>query len=400
MTDPTFDQRFEQAKAHFLAGLASHQAGDDAQAARHYQASLTLLPGRVSTLVNLAATQLRLGRPQDALSNADAALAVEPDSTEALLHRATALAQLGRPQPALVAFRRLLALAPGHAPAWSACGNLLREMHRLDEAAQAFRQALAHGADADLQAYYLASVTVQAGPATAPQAYVQQLFDGYADDFDRHLVGQLGYQAHRRLVDGLNGLNGLAGSGGAPWASALDLGCGTGLCGPLVRPLVQRLTGIDLSERMLQKARALGVYDRLEQGDVVQCLRQTDERFDLVLAADVFIYIGDLAPVFEAVRRVMDRGVFCFSVEIPEPGGTAENAERAESAGGPALGYQLQPSLRYAHPEAALLRLASRHGFEPVAINSAVVRQDQREAIDGLYVYLRPVPDAPATPGG
>ena len=374
MAQPPTDDRFEQAKAQFFAGLDRFQAGDFAQAEHHYRASLALVPGRPSTLINLAATQLRLARPRDALANADAALAAEADSADALLHRATALAQLGRTHEALAAFDRLLALAPTLAPAWSSRGSLLREMQRLDEAAQAFREALRHGADPELHAYYLASVG-GAGPVpTAPRAYVQQLFDDYADEFDQHLVGQLQYQAHQRLVDGL------AGAGGASYASALDLGCGTGLCGPLVRPLVRRLTGLDLSPRMLEKARALAVYDRLEQADLVPYLSRSDERHDLVLAADVFIYVGDLAPVFAGVRRVMDRGIFCFTVEALADDDAAD--------------FRLLPSLRYAHSRAYLLRLAAAHGFEPVTLASGPVRQDQREAIDGLYVYLRRTPSA------
>jgi predicted TPR repeat methyltransferase len=362
------DDHFEQAKAAFVAGLTCQQAGAFAPAEAHYRKSLSLLPGRASTLINLAATLLQLARPQDALASADAALAAEPDSTDALLHRATALAQLDRPHDALAAFERLLTLAPEHAPAWSMRGSLLRELQRFDEAAQAFRQALHHGADPALNAYYLAAVEARDAPPASPPAYVQGLFDRYADEFDQHLLEQLHYQGHRHLIDGL-----LAVSGG-PYESALDLGCGTGLCGALVRAHVGRLTGVDLSARMLDKARELGVYDRLEQADVVEFLCRIDQRQELLLAADVFIYIGDLRPLFEAARRAMDRGVFCFSVEAIERG----DAD-----------FQLQPSLRYAHSKPYLLRMAAQHGFELIAMRSAPVREDQREAVDGLYVYLK-----------
>jgi predicted TPR repeat methyltransferase len=360
---------FERAKAAFFAGLARQQAGDDAAAERHYRESLTLVPGRASTLINLAAVQLRLARPIDALSSADAALAAEPDSSDALLHRATALARLGHPEDALLAFRRLLAIEPHHAAGWSGAGTAARELGRLDEAAQAFREALRHGAERELHDYYLASVQGAGAPATAPAGYVEALFDGYAGEFDRHLVDELGYQAPRRLVEGLAAL------GDERFAATLDLGCGTGLCGPLVRPRSERLTGVDLSARMLAQARRLGVYDRLEQAEIVAFLERSDERFDLVLAADVFIYVGDLRPVFRALQRVMTHGVFCFTVE------TLAASDPAEQ--------RLLPSLRYAHAPAALGRLADAHGFDVAAMLRAPVREEQRAAVDGLYVYLR-----------
>ena len=363
---PTSD-RFEQAKAHFFAGLAHHRCGEFADAEQRYLSALALLPGRASTLINLAATRLRLARPGDALASADAALEAEPDSADALLHRATALAELGRRAEALAAFERLLAIAPTHAQAWSSRGSLLREMNRLDEAAQAFRQAMQHGADVPLHTYYLASVGASDRPPSAPAAYVQHLFDGYADEFDEHLVGQLHYQAHRSLVDGL------VRWAPGPYASALDLGCGTGLCGPLVRPMVKRLTGVDLSARMLERARGLDVYDTLEHGDVVQFLGRTDEGYELLLAADVFIYVGALEAVFQGAQRTMTRGTFCFSVEL-----AADDVD-----------YELLPSLRYAHSKPYLLRLAQAHGFEAIAMHGGPVREDQGVSIDGLYVYLR-----------
>jgi predicted TPR repeat methyltransferase len=401
MTDPVNESRFEDAKSRFLAGLKSLRDGRFEDAERHFLGSLEAWPGRASTLVNLAATQLELARPAAALASADAALRADPAGLDALLHRATALLQLGRfaqalldfdrllaadagvvdgwfrrgqtlehlgrQRDALASFERVLALDPSRADAWSGSGTLLRELGRLDAAAHAFRQALRHGADPDLHAYYLASVQGEAAPATAPRAYVRTLFDDYADEFDSHLVAALRYQAHTGLVAGLAAL------ARGPYRSALDLGCGTGLCGPLVRPLAERLAGLDLAPRMLERAAALGVYDTLHEADLLEHLRDSDARHDLVLAADVFIYVGDLDPVFAAVRGAMQRGVFCFTVELLAPGGGD---------------FALRPSLRYAHAEDYLLRLADAHGFAPLAVARASVRENQGEAVPGLFVYL------------
>lgn len=363
---------FEQARQHFLDGLGHLEAGRLAAAERSFLDSLAHLPGRVSTLVNLAAVRLRLSRPAEALQAADEVLAQAHDERDGWLHRSTALAQLGRTQEALAAYDRLLQIDPELAQAWVDRGSLLREMHRLDEAARCFERAIALGADNELTRYYLASVSPTPVPPTAPRAYVETLFDTYADDFNHHLVDTLGYQAHTVLAEPLPRL--LPGV----VSRAMDLGCGTGLCGPMLRPLVRELTGVDLSAAMLDKARGLGVYDQLVHGDIVEHLVQRQQAgaapLDLVVATDVFIYVGALEAVFASVRpQLAPGGLFCFSVELaPEP--------RADVV--------LQPSLRYAHGQTYLEGLAREHGLSVVHRLRQPVRRDQREAIDGLFLYL------------
>ncbi len=392
----------EQAKHLFMQGVAALESGHPAEAKECFMSSLELVPGRISTLVNLAAAHLDLGQPEDALAVTEQIVAADPDNLDAWFHRGTAFGLLDRNEDALASFERLLAIEehfaepwqrhaqvlqslkrpeqalqsydralaidPSLAEAWSNRGGILQEMRRLDEAAASFRQALEHGGDPELNRYYLASVGGSGAPAAAPPSYVRSLFDDYADQFDEHLVKVLRYHGHTALVGRLETV--------APrrFRSALDLGCGTGLCAPLLGKIAQRLTGVDLSRRMLDKAKTLGLYQQLLEGDIVQYLQDTGDRHDLVLAADVFIYIGDLAPTFSGVRRVLDSGgVFCFSVESSAPG---------------CSDFQLQPSLRYAHAESYLRRLADQHGLQVAQVYRQQLREDQRTAIDGLLVYL------------
>jgi predicted TPR repeat methyltransferase len=430
MTDP-----FEQAKQLFFQGLQEFEAGRLQEAERAFEGSLQLLPGRVSTLVNLGATKLRLGKPQEALGPLEQALGQEPGDRDAWCHHSEALARLGRfddslvscdkalaidagchpawrgramvltrlhrYEDALAALDRLTELVPGHgetwqlrgqalqklarhdealicydkalaldpnlAPAWALRGGILKDQKRFDEAIECFRQAISHGGDPELNGYFLASLQGSDAPATAPRHYVQSLFDDYADHFDEHLMNVLRYEAPRFLVDNL------AGVGPERFAAALDLGCGTGLCGPLIKPRVQQLDGVDLSPRMLDKARSLGVYERLLQDDLIAHLQSTPQRYDLVLSADVFIYVGDLEPVFAGVSRVMDRGgVFCFS---------AEEAAYEHT-------FLLNAHQRYAHSGRYVRQLAARHGFEVVKMPRHAIREDQREPIPGMYSYL------------
>ena len=428
-------ENFEKAKNLFVEGVRDFEAGRFADAAEKFQSSLALLPGRVSTLTNLAATQIELSRPEEALSVLEQALAAEPDNLDAWCHQGVALGALGRHEEALVsyskvlqvdgqraaawyhrgiglnilhrhdealaAFEQFLGIQPDHseawfrhgqtlqsldrheqalssyekalaidpslALAWSNRGSILKDLKRLDEAAISLEKAIAHGGDAELNGYFLAAVLGQKAPAIAPQQYVQGLFDDYAEAFDEHLVRVLNYRAHTVLTENLRGLS------NRRFRHALDLGCGTGLCGPLVKPCVEQLDGIDLSPKMIEQARTFAVYERLVQADIAEYLRTTDQSYDLVLAADVFIYIGDLEPVFSGVRRVMDSGgVFCFSAECPE--GSED--------------FELKTSLRYGQSEHYIRDLAGQHGFGIIKILHRPIREDQQQPIAGLYAYL------------
>lgn len=355
---------FEQARDFFLRGVAHYEAGEFAAAEREFAAALALVPGRASALTNLGAVRLKLGRPAEAAALLEEALAQEPGNAEALRHRAAALAELGQLDAALASIDRALLVDPANGPAWTLRGSLLRSLGRAAEADAAYRSAAAHGDDSALNRYFLASLGGGAAPAHAPREYVEALFDGYSHEFDAHLVQVLRYRAPERLVQGL---------GSARAAAALDLGCGTGLCGPLLRPLAARLDGVDLSARMVERARSGGAYDEVVQADVAEYLLATPRRYDLVVAADVFIYVGALEQVFEGAARVIPPGGrFCFSVEVAGAGQE----------------LVLQPSLRYAHAPGYIHKLAKQSGFEISATSEGPIREDQGLPIPGLFAWL------------
>ncbi len=241
----------EQARQFFQDGLAHSEAGRLEQAQRSFAAALSLAPGRPSVLTNLGATLVRRGHWGDALAPLEEATAAEPANLQAWSYLAIAHAELGQATPALRAFERALEIDPAQAGLWSQRGSLLRELGRLGEAAECFERALALGADPQLHDYYLASVRDgAAAPDTAPRGYVQALFDRYAGEFQSHLVQALHYRGHEVLVHGLAPL------GPKRFGSVLDLGCGTGLIAPLIKPVGDRVDGVDLSLAMLEQARA------------------------------------------------------------------------------------------------------------------------------------------------
>lgn len=426
---------FERARALFAEGVSLLGQGRHADAEQRLEASLQHVPGRASTLLNLGVARLRLARPQAALQALDAALAAEPDAADAWGHRGVALAGLGRfdealasfdealvrapgepsvsyhraltlnalrrhgealalfdalssSQPdaglirlqqartlqclarhdeALVSYRRALVLDPTLGEGWSLLGQLLNDRGQAGEAASCFEQALAHGAPADLNRWFLAAVRGGSAPEHAPPAYVQRLFDGYATAFDGHLLQGLHYRAPAEL-DRL-----LASTGTPHGCAALDLGCGTGLCAPMLLRHARQVDGVDLSAAMLEQARATGHYRHLVHAELAAHLQGTSERYGLVVAADVFIYVGALDEVFAGVRRVLEPGGrFAFSVE---PAAGAQH-------------YELRPSLRYAHGAGYLRELARRQGLGWLAQQAAPLREDQGRPVAGLYLVL------------
>jgi predicted TPR repeat methyltransferase len=265
-------------------------------------------------------------------------------------------------------FAQTLELVPRWAPAWFGLGEALQAMERRDEAARAFREALAHDpADSAGAALRLAVLTGES-PAAAPPAYVKTLFDQYAAKFDRHLVEALAYRGPEILADALD-----RAAPGRAFRHAIDLGCGAGLSGATIRARSGLLTGVDLSPAMIAQAGAKGLYDRLAAAELLDFLGEEPEGgADLVIAADVFVYIGDLAPVFAAVARALEQGgLFAFTAQSRLEGG-----------------YRLGPDMRFAHDEAYLRACAQTAGFAMLALSPVVTRKDRGADVPGWVVVL------------
>ncbi len=362
---------FEAARQAFGAGLQAQAEGRLAEAEAQYRLSLQHLPGRPSTLTDLGLGLLMRQRPADALPCFEAVLAAEPDNPAAWQHRGATLARLGRPAEALDDTARALAMAPGHGALWAQQGHLLKDLGRPAEARQALLQAQALGADNPTTRYLLASLGAAVdAPPVAPADYVSSLFDSYADSFDDHLVQQLGYGAPQRLVQTL--VNTLADP--PQLGAVLDIGCGTGLAGVEARPHASRLVGVDLSAGMLDKARGRGCYDALHQADLAAWMGATAERFDTLLAADVFIYIGALDEVFAGMRRVLRSGGW-LALSVEEAAGPAD--------------YELRDSARYAQRAGYLHALAARHGLQLRREQRAPLRLHEGQPLAGLYLWLQ-----------
>jgi len=391
----------ERAKAHFIAGNQHFEAARHAQARSEYEAALALVPGRASVLANLGITLCCLGEWESAIERLDAALLADATNAEAwaalgisreargdwagaahALRRALSLGasraslslslamcelRLDRPEEGLKALDEAIALDPGFAEAWSQRGHLLREAGQLAEAARCYRQALQHGGDAELHRFYLAAVEDAREPPAPPAHYARALFEEYADDFQAHLLAQLKYTAPQTLLTPLT-------ASGRRFAQVLDLGCGTGLCGALLAPHADAIEGVDLSGAMVRRAQASGHYRRVVQGELIHFLREAGAPADLIVAADVFIYVGALDAVFAAATaRLAPGGVFAFSVEQADAGRE----------------LQLRPSLRYAHSRALIERLAAAHGLVVEKIEAGAIREDQRKPVMGWYAWLR-----------
>ncbi|MBN9551227.1 MAG: methyltransferase domain-containing protein [Alphaproteobacteria bacterium] len=271
----------------------------------------------------------------------------------------------GEPAQAAELLLGALELSPQWAAGWFRLGEMQEAAGLSDQAAQAWTMALELEPADRLGAALKLQLIGKAPAATAPpSAFVETLFDHYADSFEESLVENLGY----RLPDFLAQAIRKARPG--RFRLALDLGCGTGLMGERLRPFVDRLEGYDISAGMLRKAKAKGIYDLLAKADL-QCFSHSGTGADLVVAADVFIYVGALEGIVGAVADMLaEGGMFAFSVETLAGGGD----------------FTLRPSRRFAHSEAYVRRVLSANGLAVLSMEGMVIRHDQRSPVEGLAI--------------
>ncbi len=267
--------------------------------------------------------------------------------------------------------RQTVEIAPGFAPAWFLLGSAAERLAVLGEAVAAYRRALAID-PADALGATLRLALLGAGEPAMPPAYVRQLFDDYADAFDRHLRRSLAYRGPEVVADALRRacsrrLRPMR------FGTALDLGCGTGLAGEVLRPVCATLAGVDLSPAMVRKAAARRIYDELAADDLSDWLATRPRgAADLAVAVDVFVYLGDLAPVFRAVAEALaPGGLLAFTVQA----GEGETLTLGEDH-------------RFWHAEPQVRGWAEAAGFGVVLSEPASTRRDRGADVPGRVLVL------------
>jgi predicted TPR repeat methyltransferase len=304
-------------------------------------------------------------RNKEALAQAREASQLFPTAAAAALALGVALLAAGQLPTAIAEMQRALRIDPTLNEARYQLGCAWLEAGEPEKALQEFAAASRDEAPAGLAQRITEAEAMIAAPRSNA-GYVRHLFDQFSADYDMRMIAQLGYSAPQVLrnlaATVLPDVRSL---------TILDLGCGTGLAGVAFADLAARLHGIDLSPAMIEKARTREIYNDLAVTDIEAVL--PTNTYDLVIAADTLVYLGDLKRLFRNVDAALKgEGSFLF---------TAERAEGDD--------YFLGPKRRWRHSEGYLRSLAARVGFEISGLIACTPRMEAGVPVDGLAVALR-----------
>jgi predicted TPR repeat methyltransferase len=395
----------DYANAYNILGNAYLGKSDYSTAAETFNKALEIKPDFLDARFNLGRALLEIGDPNAALPHFEKVLEANPQREHALSCKADVLAyqrkyteaeelyqqainindsfapayvglgrlqvELFQPNDALVYFKRAIEINPNNIEALMRAGDAFRKLNNLDAAAAAFQDALDIDPDNAQAKYHLATVQQDSPPPAKPDNdYVRRLFDEFVPTYDESLANieyngpeQLAALARQFLPDE-----------NEQSQDILDIGCGTGLSGITFKSMARNLKGIDISPRMIDAARKRGIYDELEENEILNALVKHQNDTDLVVSADMFPYVGDLESIFLAITSALrSNGLFLFTVE------THEGDEA----------YKLSKTARYSHSRKYITNLATRRGLSVLACNDTSYRKEAGVPVNGLTVALR-----------
>jgi predicted TPR repeat methyltransferase len=258
-------------------------------------------------------------------------------------------------------------------------GHALSSLGNHDRAAIAYQEALKLAPEDPYVRHLVVSSGAMQDSRRAPDGYIRTVFDGYADRFEGHLISlQYGIPGAIRAVL----LNHPKIASGLSLGPALDLGCGTGLVALAIGDLpIESFTGVDLSPRMLAHAKAKRIYAELREGDIVADLTAHEQRWPLIVAADVLCYMGALEELLALVhKRLEPSGWFVFSVErmVPDHDGTIPGNGN----------WALQRQGRYVHAEHYVYEAVCAAGFRILRMDRPAIRQEAGTDVAGLLLAI------------
>jgi len=348
------------------------ESGRVDEAAAAYEQAARLAPQRADIQNNLGVLRREQKRFEESEAAYRRAIALDPEFVDAHTNLGNLLHSTNRDEAAMVSYCEALALKPANVRARQALGMAYYTLGRFEEATKVYAEWLRDEPDSPEARHHLAACSGRDVPGRAPDDYVEKVFDGFANSFDAKLA-HLHYRAPELVAQLVSELL------GAPRADrvVLDAGCGTGLCGPLLKPYARQLIGVDLSAGMLAKAQPRQVYDRLAKAELTAFIEgEPPARYDLIVSADTLCYFGDLAAVTGASARALAPGGWLvFTVEgLPE--GVAED-------------FHLNPHGRYSHGAPYLRRVLGDAGLAVHCAQPAHLRTEGGKPVGGFLVAAR-----------
>tara|TARA_R110002110_G_scaffold195770_1_gene405471 strand:+ start:91209 stop:92708 length:1500 start_codon:yes stop_codon:yes gene_type:complete len=355
--------------AHYNLGNCYIKHDRFIDACPHYEETLKYRPDHIGALNNLGISYCLLKNFEQAKTLLSQVVQREPSNIDALFHLGITQASLGELESAKKCYLQILSIHSEHDQAHHNLATLYLHLNDKSSALQHYQKAYAINPlnqTAQHMSQALQGKTLKEG---APYEYTRALFDQYAYSYDQHVSEKLQYQVPKLLRAMLTTV---VQQKNTPW-NVLDLGCGTGLCAPYFIDVADKLYGVDLSPKMVDVAAQKEAYYKLAVSDIIDYLSKTNVIFDLIIAADVFVYFGDVKPVFELIHKnLKTHGYFTFSVE--------KLIDSTEN-------YLITETGRYRHTDDYIKSLCETLGFELISEQEQTIRHQEERPITGL-LYL------------
>ena len=353
----------------YYLGLLHFHRGDARSGVEYVSRSLEHAPANGRAWNDLGGMLLSLGRAPEAKEAYGRAVEVAPESADGWYNLGICLRNEGDIEGAVEKLRAATLRQTNYSRAYDALASLLYQLGRSQEAAEIYLQWVVRDPGNPKARHMAAASSGQNTPPRASEEYIRDFFDNAAPDFD-DTVGKLGYRAPETVAAAL-----ARWSAGRELVTVLDAGCGTGLCGGLIRAMCRTLVGLDLSERMIDKARARGCYDELVAAELVGFMRSRPNAFDAIVCVDTFVYFGALEDALAAARdALLASGLLIFTLEAAK---TGECDHRLEFHG------------RYVHSEMYVRRAVATAGLELVALSLETLRSERLENVAGYVAVAR-----------
>jgi predicted TPR repeat methyltransferase len=356
-----------QADWHSNLGIVLQSDGRLEEAIAEYERAITIDPGHANAHSNLGVLLRAAGRPEEAETAYRTAIRLCPDHVDAYTNLGVLLNGRNRAKEASECFCKAITLRPGHPDARRLLALAHCMIGEVDEAVKVLEEWLADEPGEPIAQHMLAASTGAGVPPRASNAFVEKTFDAFAASFEAKLQS-LAYRAPDLVVATLAD----AGISADRRLEILDIGCGTGLCGTLLRPYASRLVGVDLSAKMLALARKKDVYTDLQQCELTEFLRARPDAFDVMVSADTLVYFGDLREFCDAAAGALrPSGTLVFTLE--------------HAMGETDVDYRLELHGRYSHGVAYVQRVLAKAGLTAEA-ESAELRNEAGAPVAGLVV--------------